>query len=60
MIMLRVIFNPVPTDVVVEFDPVRYSVVEGKDVMFRIVKRTVSTREVTVFFITSPEAGNGM
>ena len=46
-----------PTDVVIEFDHTSYTTMEGEDVMFRIVKRTDSSREVTVVFSTSTELG---
>ena len=46
-----------PTDVVIEFDRTSYTTMEGEDVMFRIVKRTDSSREVTVVFSTSTELG---
>ena len=40
-------------DVVIEFDPVIYDVDEGDGVVtFRIVKRTPTTREVSVLFST--------
>ena len=45
-------------DVLVEFDPVDYIVTEGEEVMFRIVKRTNSTREVTVTVVF--DAGNNL
>ena len=40
----------VSADVLIEFDPMTYSVIEGQDVPFRIVKRTNSTRDAAVFF----------
>ena len=39
-------------DVLVEFDDTNYTAIEGEDVIFRVVKRTDSNREVTVVFNT--------
>ena len=39
-------------DVLVEFDDTNYAAMEGEDVIFRVVKRTDSNREVTVIFNT--------
>ena len=41
------------TDVVVEFDPIAYDVVESGVVRFMVVVRTVSQRQITVFFDTN-------
>ena len=47
-------------DVVVEFDPTTYTVAESEGVvMFRIVKGTMSTQPVSVFFSTSPNTATG-
>ena len=48
------------TDVLVEFDPVSYSVTEGGNVTFRIVKKTTSTRAVTVYFTVGADTENGV
>jgi len=47
--------------VVVEFDPTTYTVTEseGAVVMFQIVKRTMTTQPVSVFFSTSPGTATG-
>ena len=47
--------------VIVEFDPTTYTVTEsgGAAVMFRIVKRTVTTKPVSVLFSTSPGTATG-
>ena len=47
--------------VVVEFDPTTYTVAEseGAVVMFQIVKRTITTKPVSVIFITSPYTATG-
>jgi len=47
--------------VVVEFDPVVYSVTEGQDgqVRFIVRKRTETTREVTVLFSTQDGSAAG-
>ena len=44
-----------------EFDPTTYTVAEseGAVVMFRIVKRTMSTEPVSVLFSTSPGTATG-
>ena len=44
----------------VEFDPSSYTATEGEGVMFRIVKRTDSSQEVTVVFTTRPLTASGM
>jgi len=44
----------------VEFDPTTYTVAESQGVvMFRIVKRTMSTEPVSVLFNTSPGTATG-
>ena len=50
----------VHAEVLVEFDPTSYETAEGQDVMFRIIKRTSSSRNVTVIFSTRPATANGM
>ena len=47
--------------VAVEFDPTTYTVTEseGAVVMFRIVKRTMTTQPVSVIFNTSPGTATG-
>ena len=45
--------------VVVEFEPASYTVAETDDVIFRIVKRTATTEDVTVLFNTSPGSAEG-
>jgi len=47
--------------VAVEFDPTTYTVTEseGAVVMFQIVKRTMTTRPVSVLFSTSPGTAKG-
>jgi len=45
--------------VVVEFEPASYTVPETDDVIFRIVKRTATTEDVTVLFNTSPGSAEG-
>jgi len=46
--------------VVVEFDPTTYTVAESEGVvMFRVVKRTMTTQPVSVFFSTSPDTATG-
>ena len=46
--------------VVVEFEPTLYTVPETDDVIFRIVKRTATTEDVTVLFSTSPDSAEGI
>ena len=46
-------------DVLVEFDDTNYAAMEGEDVIFRVVKRTESNREVTVTFTTTPDSASG-
>ena len=46
-------------DVLVEFDDTNYAAIEGEDVIFRVVKRTDSNREVTVTFTTMPDSASG-
>ena len=44
----------------VEFDPTTYTVAESEGVvMFRVVKRTMTTKPVSVFFSTSPDTATG-
>ena len=45
--------------VVVEFEPTLYTVPETDDVIFRIVKHTATTEDVTVLFSTSPDSAEG-
>ena len=47
--------------VAVEFDPTTYTVTESERavVMFQIVKRTMTTRHVSVLFSTSPGTAKG-
>ena len=45
--------------VVVEFEPTTYTVPETDDVIFRIVKRTTTTEDVTVLFSTFPGTAEG-
>ena len=44
----------------VEFEPTLYTVPETDDVIFRIVKRTATTEDVTVLFSTSPGSAEGI
>ena len=46
-------------DVLVEFDDTNYAAIEGEDVIFRVVKRTDSDRNVTVTFTTTPDSAIG-
>ena len=46
-------------DVVVEFDRTNYTAIEGEDVIFRVVKQTDSSREMTVVFNTRPDSASG-
>ena len=46
--------------VVVEFEPTLYTVPETDDVIFRIVKRSTTTEDVTVLFSTSPGTAEGI
>jgi len=46
--------------VVVEFEPTLYTVPETDDVIFRIVKRTATTEDVTVLFNTLPDSAEGI
>ena len=45
--------------VVVEFEPTMYTVPESDDAIFRIVKRSTTTEDVTVLFSTSPGTAEG-
>lgn len=42
-----------PTEVEVEFDPNIYQVTESNVVIFTVVLRTISQRQITVFFGTN-------